>query len=206
MPDMAARHSSLTVRSCLIATLLVFVVLPVAGIMFAVWLALTPTASESAVAKAYTNAPVCSTSAAGDCIEVEQAEVVDVFSTAGRCGSRTDTFKLRLADGVHLTDIYFDCFAQRVAYAPVGGRIRVREFRGKVTTVYAADGKGYETGDSPIGGSSWRGGVMALLLILCLPLLLIGLIVVGASGSSIWRTLKDPTRPLPSYSDAKETR
>jgi hypothetical protein len=107
-----------------------------------------------------------------------------------------------LADGEHLTNIYFDVFAPDVYFAPVGGQLRVREFRGLVTTIYSADGKGWETGDSPNGGSSWRGGAGAVLVIVSAPILLIALILVRGFGpKSIWRLLKDPNKPLPSYPD-----
>jgi hypothetical protein len=172
------------------------------GLGFALWLFLVPTASEAEAANAYRKAPVCTTSAAADCINVEQALVVDVFSTPGRWASRTDTFKLKLADGDHLTNIYFDIFAPDVYFAPVGGRLRVHEFRGLVTTIYSANGKAYETGDSPIGGSSWRGGAVALLIIFSAPILLIALVMVWVFGpKSIWRLLKNPNKPLPSYPD-----
>jgi len=198
----ALRHRSLTLRSCLLTALLVLVVLPAAGLGLAVWLFVTPTAPEAEAMRAYRSAPVCTTPAAADCITIEQAEVVDVFATQGRCGSRTDTFKLRLDDGVHLTNIYFDCFAPNVYFAPIGGQARVREFRARVTTVYSSNGTAYETGDSPTGGSSWRGGVAAVLIIFSAPVLLIGLIfVVGLGLRSIWRLLRDPSRPLPTYAD-----
>jgi hypothetical protein len=191
----------LATRSCFTA-LLLCVVLPTVGLVIAAWLFLVPTASEAEAANAYRTAPVCTTSASADCINVEQALVVDVFSTAGRWASRTDTFKLRLADGEHLTNIYFDVFAPDVYFAPVGGQLRVREFRGLVTTIYSADGKGWETGDSPNGGSSWRGGAGAVLVIVSAPILLIALILVRGFGpKSIWRLLKDPNKPLPSYPD-----
>ena len=189
-------------RSCLVTALLVFVALPAAGLVIAAWLFLVPTASEAEAANAYRKAPVCTASAAADCINVEQAVVVDVFSTAGKWGSRDDTFKLKLADGDHLTNIYFDVFAPDVYFATVGGQLRVHEFRGRVTTIYSVDGKGWETGDSPDGGSSWRGGVAAALIILSAPIFIIALVVVWAFGpKSIWRLLKDPNKPLPSYPD-----
>lgn len=145
---------------------------------------------------------MCTTSSAAECINVEQAVVVDVFSTAGRWASRTDTFKLRLADGEHLTNIYFDVFAPDVYFAPVGGRLRVHEFRGRITTIYSADGKGWETGDSPNGGESWRGGVGAALIIFSAPVLFIALVLVRGFGLKwIWRLLKNPNTSRSIYPD-----
>jgi hypothetical protein len=93
-------------------------------------------------------------------------------------------------------------FAPAVYFAPVGGQLRVHEFRGRVTTIYSADGKAYETLDSPIGGSSWRGGAVAALVIICAPLLLIGLVMVRVFGlKSIWRLVKNPNKPLSTYPD-----
>jgi hypothetical protein len=189
-------------RSCLIIVLLFAVILPASGVGLAAWLFLVRTPSEEALAQAYTHAQVCTKSVTADCIKVEQALVVDVFSTAGRLASRTDTFKLRLADGDHLTNIYFDIFAPDVYFASVGGHLRVREFRGSVTTIYSADGKAYETGDSPIGGSSWRGGAAAVLIVFSAPILVIAVVIVWAFGlKSIWRLLRRPNKPLPSYPD-----
>jgi hypothetical protein len=195
-------HWALAMRSCLVTVVLVGVVLPASGLGLAAWLALVPTASEAESANAYRAAPVCSSSAVADCLTVEEAMVVDVFATQGRWGSYTDTFRLKLADGVHLTNIYFDIFAPQVAFAPIGGDVRVHEFRGRVTTVYAADGKAYETGDSPIGGSSWRGGAMAALIVVCAPILVVALVLVRAFGlKSIYRLLRHPNKPLPTYAD-----
>jgi len=179
-----------------LTALILCVVLPAAGLAFAAWLFLVPTATEAQAANAYRNAPACAASTTSDCVNVEQADVVDIFSTPRRFGGGTETFKLRLADGVHLTNIYFDIFAPDVYFAPVGGRLQVHEFRGRVTTIYSADGKAYETGDSPIGGSSWRGGVGAILVIVSAPVLLVALILVWAFGpKSIWRLLKNPNKP-----------
>jgi hypothetical protein len=192
---------ALATRSCFTA-LLLCVVLPTAGLVIAAWLFLVPTPSEAEAANAYRKAPVCTTSSAAECIYVEQAVVVDVFSTAGRLASRTDTFRLRLADGEHLTNIYFDIFAPDVYFAPAGGELRVREFRGLVTTIYSADGKGWETGDSPNGGSSWRGGAGAVLVIVSAPVLFIALVLVRGFGLKwIWRLLKDPNKHPSIYPD-----
>jgi hypothetical protein len=189
-------------RSCLVTALLLFVALPAVGLAFAAWFFLVPTASEAEAANAYRNAPVCTASTTADCVNAEQADVVDVFNTPRRLGGSTLTFKLKLADGIHQTNIYFDIFAPEVSFARVGGQLRVHEFRGRVTTIYSADGKAYETGDSPIGGSSWRGGAGAALVIISAPLLLIGLVMVRVFGlKSIWRLLKNPNKPLPSYPD-----
>lgn len=150
--------SVVALRSCLV---LVFVILPVAGLAFAVWLFFTPTASESAAVAAYANAPACPASGpARDCIKVERAVLVSLDQFPGKCGSRYDRLGLKVADGVHQAEIRFDCFAPYTSYAPIGGQVRVREYRGLITTVYAADGTAYETIESP-GGSSWRRGIAA---------------------------------------------
>ncbi len=196
----ALRHWSLTVRSGLAAALILLVLLPAAGLGLALWLLLVPTPSEAEAAKAYRAAPVCTGLTSGDCLGVEQALVIDVFRTSGRWGSYTDTFKLRLEDGIHQTNIYSDIFAPQVAFAVVGSEVRVHEFRGRVTTIYATDGKAFETGDSPIGGSSWRGGAMAALILVCAPFLFIGVVLLVAFGPrSIYRLLRRPDKPLPSY-------
>jgi hypothetical protein len=191
----------LATRSCFTALLLA-VVLPTAGLVIAAWLFIVPTPSEAEALNAYRKALPCTTTLSHDCINVEQAMVLDVFSTAGRLGSRTDTFKLRLVDGDHLTNIYFDIFAPDVYFAPVGGRVRVHEFRGRITTIYSTDGKGWETGDSPNGGSSWRGGVGAVLIIFSAPILVIAVILVRGIGPKyIWRVLKNPNKSLSIYPD-----
>jgi hypothetical protein len=183
--------------------LLVLVVLPIVGLGLAAWLFLVPTASEAAAANAYRNARVCAPSPpAPDCIKTERAEIVSYRSIPGRCGGHYDRFTLKLTDGVHDVQIGFDCLGPNPSYALSDGRVVVREYRGQVTTVYDVSGKAYETGDSPIGGSSWRGGVAALLIIFSAPILLVALIVVRAFGpKSIWKLLKNPNKPHPSYSD-----
>ena len=200
-------HWSLLVRSCLVIGLLLFIIGPAAGIAFAVWLALTPTASEAEAAKAYTNAPACpATPTVNECIRTERAQLLSFEWFPGKLGSRTDTLKLKLADGIHQTDIYFSStresfIAPAVYYGPVGGTVVIREFRGQVTTVYEAAGKGYETVDSPISGASWRGGVFALLIIFLAPILIVAsyLLIRGFGLRSLWRMLRNPTRPLGTY-------
>lgn len=203
----AYTHRSLLVRSCLVIGLLLFIIGPAAGIAFAVWLAVTPTATEAEAAKAYTSAPACqATQIVKDCVRTESAQLVSFEWFPGKLGSRTDRLKFKLADGVHHTDIYFSSTRESlippsVNYGPVGGSVRVREFRGQVTTVFDADGKGYETVDSPIRGASWRGGVFALLIILLVPVLIVAsyLLIRGFGLRSLWRMLRNPTRPLPTY-------
>jgi hypothetical protein len=198
-------HRTLIVRSCLVTSVLLFVVGPAAGIAFAVWLALTPTASEAEAAKAYTNAPACpATSTAKDCVRSERAELISLDRIPQRFGSHTDRLTLKLADGVHQTEIYANSpapfhAAPYVYYAAVGGPVRVREFRGRVTTVYGADGKGYETADSPTGGANWRGGVAAAMIIVLAPVLIVAaiLLIWGFGLQDLWRMLRNPTRPVP---------
>lgn len=196
------QHWSLFTRSCLIIVLLVAVILPAAGLGLAVWLFLVPTAPEAEAMRAYRSAPACTELTTNSCVRSELAVLISVFSTPrGKLFSRTDTLTLRLADGVHETSIYYDIFAPDVYYAPIGGQLPVREFRGRVTSVYTSNGN-YETGDSPIGGSTWRGGAVAALVIVCAPILLIALVLLRTFGlKSMWRLLRNPNRPLPSYPD-----
>jgi hypothetical protein len=192
---------SMRARSCLVIGLLLFIVLPIAGIAFAVWLALTPTTSEAEAAKAYRNAPACAaTSTVKDCVRTESAKLISYEWFNGKLGSRTDRLKLKLSDGAHQADIYFNSSrpleaVPRIYYAPAGGPVRVREFRGKVTTVYGADGKAYETSDSPTGGANWRGGVAALMIIISAPILIVAGIVLiwGVGLRTLWRMLGKPT-------------
>jgi len=152
-------RSVLFLRSCLI---LVFVILPVVGLAFAVWLFFTPTASENAAEAAYANAPACPVSGpARDCIKLERAVLVSLDRIPGKCGSFHDRLGLQLGDGVHQAQIGFDCFAPYPFYASIGGHVKVREYRASITTVYAADGTAFETTDSPRGGASWRRGIAA---------------------------------------------
>jgi len=162
-----SRQSACIARGCLPSILLVFVIFPVAGFAFAVWLIFTPTSSEAAAATAYQNAPACSSSlpAEGGCIHGEQAEIVSFRSIVGRCGSHTDQFMLRLIDGLHQAELAFGCLAANRSYALADGRVAVREYRRLVTTVYDVEGRAYETTDSPSGGASDRRGVAALMLV-----------------------------------------
>jgi hypothetical protein len=155
--------SVLFLRGCLV---LVFVVLPVAGLAFAVWLFFTPTASENAAEAAYANAPACPASGpARDCIKVERAVLVSLAQIPGRCGGHYDRLGLQLGDGIHQAEIKFDCFGPYPFYSLIGGQVRVREYGGLITTVYAADGTAYETIDSP-GNSSWRRGIAAVMVVI----------------------------------------
>lgn len=145
---------------------MIFVVIPVIGFGFGVWLLLTPTSAEAAAATAYRNAPACLASAPEQgCIHTERAQIVSYTWIPGKCGSHTDRFTLRLADGTHHADISFDCLASNPSYASSDDRVAVREYGALVTTVYDVDGEAHETTDSPTGGASWRGGVAALMLI-----------------------------------------
>jgi hypothetical protein len=186
-------------RSCLVTALLVFVVLPAAGLAIAAWLFLVPTASEAEAAKAYRDAPACSLSSLSPgCIKTEKAEIVSYTWIPGKCGAHYDRFTLKLTDGVHPVQIGFDCLAPNPSYALPDGRVLIREYRGQVTTVYDVNGKAYETADSPTGGSSWRGGVAALLIIFSAPILLVSLLVLRVLGfNSTWRLLKNPNKPRP---------
>jgi hypothetical protein len=143
-----------------------FVVVPVIGFGFGVWLLLTPTSAEAAAATAYKNAPACLASAPQQgCIHIERAQVVSYTWIPGKCGSHTDRFTLQLADGAHHADVRFDCLASSPSYTSSDGRVVVREYQGLVTTVNDVDGHAHETTVSPTGGASWRGGVAALMLI-----------------------------------------
>jgi hypothetical protein len=174
------------VRGCLVTLFLTFVILPLVGVAFAVWLLLTPTSWEVAAATAYKNAPICSASTPEQgCIHTERAEIVSYTWIPGKCGGHTDRFALRLADGTHHADIKFDCLASSPSYASSDGRVAVREYRGLVTTVYDVDGQAHETTDSPTGGASWRGGVAALMLIVFGGwLLAVMVIVIGVKLTS----------------------
>jgi hypothetical protein len=73
----SSRRSGLVARGCLVTLFLVFVVLPVAGFAFGVWLLLTPSAVDVAAATAYDNAPACpSLATERDCIKTERAQIV----------------------------------------------------------------------------------------------------------------------------------
>jgi hypothetical protein len=181
--DSAGRlgSASLIARGCLTTLFLVFVVLPVAGFAFAVWLLLTPTSSETAATTAYRNTPACSSLLPEQsCIQTERAEIVSFSSIPGRCGSHTDRFTLKLADGLHTAEIPFDCLAADASYGWSDGRVNVHEYRGLVTTVYDAAGKAYETTDSPSRGNGWRRGVaVVMLIVLGSWLIVVAIIAVG---------------------------
>jgi hypothetical protein len=176
-------------RGCLGAIFLVLVVLPVAGFVFAVWLLFTPTAEETAAATAYEKASVCSSSQLTQkgCIHNERAEIASYSSTVGRCGSRTERFTLKLADGLHKAEISLDCLAVQPSYGWSDGRLNVREYEGLVTTVYDAGGKAYETTDSPSHPMSWRRGVAAVMLIFLGPwLILVAIFAIAVVFKRAW--------------------
>jgi hypothetical protein len=145
---------------------LFLVVLPIVGFAFGIWLMFTPTSSEAAAAAAYKNAPMCSSSVTEQgCIQIAQAQLVSYSTFWGKCGGHTDRLTLKVADGNHEAEIAFDCLAANPAYALPDGTVKVRVYRGLITTVYDANGKAYETQDSPSGGRSWRRGIAAVILI-----------------------------------------
>jgi hypothetical protein len=171
----------LIARGCLITLFLVFVVLPVAGFAFALWVVLTPTSEETAAATAYRNAPACSSvlSTEQGCIRSEPAEIVNYSWTVGRCGSHTDRFTLKLNDGLHTAEVGFDCLAANASWGS-DGRVNVREYRGEVTTVYDVDQRAYETTVSPARSRSLiRGVAAAVLALLGAWLIVVGVIAIG---------------------------
>jgi hypothetical protein len=171
----------LIARGCLITLFLVFVVLPVAGFAFALWVVLTPTSEETAAATAYRNAPACSSVLPTEqgCIRSERAEIVNYSWWVGRCGSHTDRFTLKLNDGLHKAEVGFDCLAANASWGS-DGRMNVREYRGEVTTVYDVDQRAYETTVSPARSRSWtRGVAAAVVAVLGAWLVVVGVIAIG---------------------------
>jgi hypothetical protein len=180
------------IRGCVVIALLLLVVVPVGGVGFAAWLFQSSLAPTAASARAYRNAPSCSEGAVPpSCVREEYATLLSLYHVPGRFGSHTDFLSLQLSDGPHQVEVAFDIRGPRVNYGSPSG-VRVREYRGVVTTVFTDDGKALETVDSPAGGNPSQGIaiVMAAFLIPWLLLVVYGVIRHPGSIRDVWKLLR----------------
>ena len=143
-------HPTFAIRSCCLIGVLLFVILPVAGLAFAAWLYWTSIGPYTAAKAAYQNATACpSGTVQPNCFQIERVELVGFYPLPGKAGHWTDTLSLRLADGVHDVNIRYSVGDPNVAYQDETGKVRIKVYQGSITTVYGTDGKGYETSSSP---------------------------------------------------------
>ena len=150
LADFGGRHPTLALRSCCLGGLLFFFILPVAGLAWAAWLYSTSIGPYDDAKAAYHNAwPCLGAPVSPKCYQLESGELVSFYRLPGKAASWSDYLSLRLGDGVHDVNIHYSAGDPNVAYQDATGKVRIKVYRGLITTVYGTDGTGHETTDSP---------------------------------------------------------